>query len=282
MHFRMLTWLCAITVGACSHADNAPQPKPAPVQAAGAARAASVAQPPAVMVLKDIYGVAFKNEDGQSLDGGVFAGYWTGERIPDAGASPVFVALTDETPGPEQETPKAQDTLNLSGAIYQQDASGHWQLKGKQRAFGRFGAKEQPPQVADGVSSVWLKVSGGKSVWAVPTVVPAMGGARFEFYELVGVDVDKGKLTDLGRMRAAESAPVDCKPDAAADSAQACFKWQTRLSLAAGGAGAEWPGIAAVRQGSRYDSAQRRVMPVNERIVYPYDATKGALRIDAK
>lgn len=279
MRVRMLVPLWVVVLGACSPEAQSPAAAPAPAAVAPSQespRSAQTPQPAALQVLQDVYGVAFRNAGGERLDSGVFAGYWADARVPGTAPRPVFVALTEETPGPEQASPKASDQVGLSGALYRQDASGQWRLQVAQKAFGRFGAREEAPVLGDVASSVWLKVADDRVIWAVPTVVPAMGGARSEGYELVGVDWGRGQLTHLGSLPAGERAPVDCLPDARPDVPQACYGWTVRLSLVPGASDNGWPALAAAHQGSRYDDARKAVVSVDDSGVYVFDATRGA------
>ncbi len=292
MMFRSLVLLSSVMLVACANVDTGTPNEAAPPGSAPAAssasatktaaasssgaKAAALSKPLPAAVLLDIYGVTFKNEDGQRLDGGIYAGFWVGESVPDASAGKLYVALSNETPGPEKEYPRQNDKVNLSGAIYQQDAGGQWKLRSKQKAFGRFGAEEKPPTYSGGSASVWLKAADGRLIWAVPTVVPAMGGARTEAYELVGVDAVKNQLTYLGTVPGGGSSKVDCKPEAKPNTPQACYAWTTTLSLVPGAIAGGWPRLEAVRKGSRYNAARRAVVPVSETAVYSFSAAKGA------
>lgn len=280
MRVRMMAplWVCVLV--ACNPAaENPPVVAPSVVVVPAQDRSVSVnvPAPSAVKVLQDVYGVTFKNVGGERLDSGVWAGYWSDGRVPGAAAQPVFVALTAQTPGPEQEHPKDTDPVLMSGALYQLDASGQWQLQAVQKAFGRFGVREQPPIPGESTSSVWLPVGATRVIWAVPTVVPAMGGAHTDAYELVGVDWGQGQLSYLGAMPAGESGPVDCQADAPPNAPQACYGWTVQLSLSsgAGAAATDWPTLTVQRSGSRYDDASRSVVKVNDSGVYAFDASRG-------
>ncbi len=268
MRLRLLSLCSLLALSACGVAVGAP-----PAQPVVASPAAATETPPApkpLRVLKDVYGIAFKTAQGQEIPGGARAGFWLGETAPSGGTNPVYVALTHETPGPEQEYPRPEDKVNLSGAIYQQGAQGAWQLKAKQLAAGQMGAKEEPPEHAVGAASVWLNAGQARWVWAVPTVVPAMGGARFESYELIGVDAAKGKLAHLGTLKSGASNEAGCKSKETPELRTKCFSWKSVLAVVDGPSSGPWPALAVTRKGSRYDDASGRVVPVEGHVVYPF------------
>lgn len=278
MRVRLLSVCSLIALSACGVAVGAP-PAP-PVVASPAVAAARAPAPKTLRMLQDVYGVAFKTDQGQEIPGGARAGFWVGETAPSGGASPVYVALTHETPGPEQEYPRPEDKVHLSGAIYQQSAQGTWQLKAKQLAVGQMGAKEEPPEHAIGASSVWLNAGQARWVWAVPTVVSAMGGARFESYELVGVDAMKGTLAHLGTLSSGATNEAGCKSKETPEVRAECYSWKSDLAVVDGLSSGSWPALEVTRKGSRYDDATRRVVPVDERVVYPFKAASSRYEFD--
>lgn len=280
MRVRGLVPLWGALLAACNPVPQSPAASaavPVVVPAQDSTASVNVPAPSAVKVLQDVYGVTFKDVGGERLDSGVRAGYWSDGRVPGATAQPVFVALTAQTPGPEKDHPRTTDPVLMSGALYQLDASGQWQLKAVQKAFGRFGAKERPPIPGESTSAVWLRVDGARGIWAVPTVVPAMGGAHTDAFELVGVDWGQGQLSYLGAMPAGEIGPVDCQVDAPPNAPQACYGWTVQLSLSsgAGAAATRWPALTVQRSGSRYDDASHAVVRVNDSGVYAFDASRG-------
>ena len=281
---------CATLLAACGQTLPVPSQRPDPVldplalAAAPAATPSSVpvappsAEPSPARALKDLFGADFRTVDGQRLPGDVVAGHWAGGQVPQPLGGPVVVMLAQATPGPQQEYPKPQDKVQLSGAVYVPGEQGGWLLKFKQTAFGEFGARETAPRRVDASQDAWLKVDDDRLIWAVGTYDALPGGHGIEGLELIGVDLGRGSLQYLGRIASGENNDGDCR-DAGTQGKQAlCFEWRSRLSVVQGQGKGAWPDLMLVKTGTRYDARQRKLLKVDDRTVVRFSPRQGAYR----
>lgn len=244
----------------------------------GAPVAPPAAEPSPARALKDLFGADFRTVDSQRLPGDVVAGHWASGRVPAALGIPAVLVLAQATPGPQQEYPKPQDKVQLSGAVYVPGEQGDWLLKFKQIAFGEFGASETAPRRVDASRDAWLKVADDRLIWAVGTYDTLPGGHGIEGLELIGVDLGRGSLQYLGRIASGENNDGDCR-DAATPGKQAlCFEWRGRLSVVQGQGKGAWPDLVLVKTGTRYDVRQRKLLKVDDRTVVRFSPRQGAYR----
>lgn len=283
MSFRsLLPLLMVVLLGACGQATKPVKRSPVvpekSVSEPVVAPAAVVipAQPDALEVLKAVYGADFQSADGQLLEGGALAAYWTGRALPAEGGQRAYVALTHSTNAPKAPTPVAKDTVGLSAAVYVQDAQGAWRLKFKQMAFARVGEFQAPPTLADPKKHLWFNVAEGRYIWALSTRTTAPGGIGFDGIELIGIDLVAGRLSHLGHLRSGEDNAAACKSAALPDAKVACFGWQAQLALAGVSAEpGEWPALEVRSDGTRYDDKAARVVPARKQATLRFDPRLG-------